>query len=65
MSTFIPVWIIGGPFIGLLFLSFAFKGPSSMGGTAPRFEPRRNGPAIEPSAPSLDPVNPSSPRRFV
>lgn len=32
----IPMWIIGGPFIGLLILSFSFKGPSSMGGTGAR-----------------------------
>jgi len=31
-GTFIPVWIIGGPFVGLLILSFAFKGPSAMSG---------------------------------
>lgn len=31
-GTFIPVWIIGGPFIGLLVLAFSFKGPSAMEG---------------------------------
>jgi hypothetical protein len=31
-GTLIPLWIIGGPFIGLLILSFAFKGPSAMSG---------------------------------
>jgi hypothetical protein len=31
-DTLIPIWIIGGPFIGFLILSFAFKGPSSMSG---------------------------------
>ena len=31
-STFIPMWIIGGPFIGLLILAFSFKGPSAMEG---------------------------------
>jgi hypothetical protein len=24
------MWIIGGPFIGLLILAFSFKGPSAM-----------------------------------
>jgi hypothetical protein len=32
MSALIPLWIIGGPFIGLLILAFSFKGQSSMGG---------------------------------
>jgi hypothetical protein len=36
MNTLIPLWIIGGPFIGLLILSFAFKGQSAMGGRVPR-----------------------------
>jgi hypothetical protein len=31
-GTLIPVWIIGGPFIGLLILAFSFKGPSAMSG---------------------------------
>lgn len=29
MDSLIPIWIIGGPFIGLLFLSFSFWGPSA------------------------------------
>ena len=33
MNPLIPVWIIAGPFIGLLILSFSFKGQSSMGGS--------------------------------
>ena len=28
----IPLWIIGGPFIGMLILAFSFKGPSAMSG---------------------------------
>ena len=32
IDALIPVWIIGGPFIGLLILSFSFRGPSSMSG---------------------------------
>lgn len=31
-GTFIPMWIIGGPFIGLLILAFSFKGSSAMEG---------------------------------
>ncbi len=31
-EAFIPMWIIGGPFIGLLILAFSFKGPSAMSG---------------------------------
>jgi hypothetical protein len=27
-----PLWIIGGPLIGILILSFSFKGPSTMSG---------------------------------
>jgi hypothetical protein len=64
MSSFIPVWIIGGPFVGLLILSFSFKGPSAMGGTIPRVTPRRDG-SIDPSAPFLDPMHPEAPRRQV
>jgi len=29
-NPFIPLWILGGPFIGLLLLAFAFLGSSSM-----------------------------------
>ena len=36
MGAFIPLWIIGAPFIGILILSFSFKGPSSMSGTGTR-----------------------------
>ena len=32
METLIPMWIIGGPFLGLLILAFSFKGPSAMSG---------------------------------
>ena len=52
--TFIPVWIIGGPFIGILLLSFAFKGPSAMCGSLPRIPPRRVV-GLDPSAPLFDP----------
>jgi hypothetical protein len=41
MNTLIPVWIIGGPVIGILILAFSFKGPSAMGGSLPRIPPRR------------------------
>jgi hypothetical protein len=65
MNTLIPVWIIGGPFLGLLFLSFSFKGPSAMGGSLPRIPPRRSGPVVDRSAPLLDPMHPEAPRRYV
>jgi hypothetical protein len=65
MSSFIPAWIIGGPFIGLLILAFSFKGPSAMGGGLPRDVPRRNDRTLDRSAPLLDPVHPESPRRPV
>jgi len=40
-GTLIPIWIIGGPFIGLLILSFCFKGSSAMeGGPGLRSEDR-------------------------
>jgi hypothetical protein len=65
MSPFIPLWIIGGPFIGLLILSFSFKGPSAMGGSAPRLPPRGRDPVRDPSAPLLDPIHPDAPRRIV
>ncbi len=65
MSPFIPAWIIGGPFIGLLILSFSFKGPSSMGGTAPRLPPRGRNAAIDPAAPLFEPMHPAAPRRIV
>jgi hypothetical protein len=63
VNPLIPLWIIGGPFIGLLILSFSFKGPSAMGGTAPRLAPRGTR-ATDPSAPLLDPVHPTGPRRL-
>jgi hypothetical protein len=65
MSPFIPVWIIGGPFIGLLFLAFSFKGPSAMGGTSPRLPPRGRERSLDPSAPLLDPLHPTAPRRNI
>jgi hypothetical protein len=64
MSPFIPMWIIGGPFIGLLVLSFAFKGSSAMGGLGARPGPRLGG-AVDPATPLFDPIHPESPRRFV
>ena len=32
----IPMWIIGAPTIGILILSFSFKGPSSKSGRGSR-----------------------------
>ena len=65
MNPLIPAWIIGAPFIALVILSFSFKGPSSMGGTAERLAPRDRFAARDPSAPLLDPIHPGSPRRIV
>ena len=36
MTNLIPVWILGAPFVGLLFLAFSFRGPSAMGGDRSR-----------------------------
>ena len=64
MNSLIPLWIIGGPFIGILILSFSFKGPSSMGGTYPR-PPRAGEGAIDPSVPLTDPIHAQAPRRLI
>jgi hypothetical protein len=65
MNALIPAWIIGGPFVGLLVLSFSFKGPSSMGGSYPRLPPRGRDVDVDPSVPLLDPMHPDAPRRVV
>ena len=65
MDMLIPVWIIGGPFVGLLILAFAFKGPSSMGGTVPRAAPRDRGGSRDTSASILEPTHANAPRRYV
>jgi hypothetical protein len=71
MDTLIPLWIIGGPFVGVLILSFAFKGPSAMGGPVPRLVPRRlevhvaRETSVDRSAPVLEPMHPDAPRRLV
>jgi hypothetical protein len=64
MNAFIPLWIIGGPFVGLLILSFSFKGPSAMGGTGTRIARVREQ-IPDASAPLLDPMAPGAPRRNV
>jgi len=55
MSTFIPVWILGAPFVGVLILAFSFRGPSAMGGSAPR-PPRRGHLHDDHAAPFLQPM---------
>jgi hypothetical protein len=65
MSAIIPAWIIGGPFVGLLILSYSFKGPSAMGGSGTRLPPRTYHDVTDPSAPLLDPIVPGAPRRLV
>ena len=65
MQSFIPMWIIGGPFVALLVLSFMFKGPSAMGGVGTRYPPRGQDYVPDPSAPLMDPMHPGAPRRHV
>jgi hypothetical protein len=65
MNSLIPLWIIGGPFIGLLILSFSFRGPSAMGGSLPRWTPSGREGSMDSSAPLLDPTYPDAPRRRV
>ena len=65
MNPLIPAWIIGGPFLGLLILSFSFKGPSAMGGSSPRMPPRERDITADAAAPLLDPMHPGAPRRHV
>jgi hypothetical protein len=64
MNSLIPIWIIGGPAIAILIMSFAFKGSSSMGGSLPRRLPREREIGIDPSAPLFDPMVPDAPRRI-
>lgn len=65
MSALVPMWIIGGSFVGLLILAFSFKGPSAMGGGIRRLPGRPVYTATDPSAPLFDPMAPGAPRRFV
>lgn len=65
MNAFIPAWIIGGPFVGLLILSFSFKGPSTMGGSLPRIAPQDGFDSLTPSGPVSDALYPGAPRRKV
>ncbi len=65
MNSFIPLWIIGGPFVGLLILAFSFKGPSAMGGSLSRLPPRSGDRVVDDSVPILDPMHPGAPRRTV
>lgn len=39
MSSLIPIWIIGGPFIGILMLSFSFSGSSSVAQSGSVYRP--------------------------
>jgi hypothetical protein len=61
MSTLVPVWILGAPFVGLLVLAFSFKGPSAMGGGLPRPLPR-HGSAPDTAAPAVQPLYPQARR---
>jgi hypothetical protein len=62
MSAFIPVWILGAPFVGLLILSFSFKGPSAMGADLPRTSPGYR-PALDPRPSMTDPMRSDASRR--
>lgn len=62
MTNFIPVWILGAPFVGLLILSFSFKGSSAMGGEFPRALPTERS-ATDLSAPLMQPLHPGAIRR--
>jgi hypothetical protein len=69
MNALIPLWIIGGPIVGILILSFSFKGPSAMGAAVPRVPPRdrdipRDTP-VDRSAPLGEPMHANAPRRLV
>jgi hypothetical protein len=63
MNSLIPLWIIGGPFVGLLILSFSFKDSRAM--TESMSLPRDRDIPADPSAPLLQPMHPNAPRRFV
>jgi hypothetical protein len=63
MHTLIPLWIIGGPFVGLLILSFSFGGSSAMGGAVPRIPARASDVGADRSSPLLEPMHPEAPRR--
>jgi hypothetical protein len=65
MNAFIPVWIIGGPFVGLLILAFSFRGPSAMEGSGPRLPPRRSNLSLDQVDGLLEPMHPEAPRRHV
>lgn len=36
MNSLIPIWIIGASSVGILILSFSFRGQSAMGGSIAR-----------------------------
>ncbi len=59
MTNLIPVWILGAPFVGLLILSFSFKGPSAMAARPVT----RDRLATDPSATPLQPMYPDSVHR--
>jgi hypothetical protein len=61
MTNLIPVWILGAPFVGLLILSFSFKGASAMGRDLPRQMPNER--STDTSASILQPIHPDAARR--
>jgi len=64
MSAFIPVWILGAPFVGLLILAYSFKGPSAMGANVPRTA-TGYGPALDSRTSMADPMRSDATRRVV
>jgi hypothetical protein len=63
MSAFIPVWILGAPFVGLLILAYSFKGPSAMRADLPGTSPGYRS-ALD-SRPSMaDPMHSDATRRL-
>jgi hypothetical protein len=61
MTNLIPVWILGAPFVGLLILSFSFKGASAMGRDLPRQMPNER--STDSPASPLQPAYPDAVRR--
>jgi hypothetical protein len=64
MSAFIPVWILGAPFVGLLILSFSFKGPSAMVATTPGYRAALDPGPLDPRPSMTDPMRSPATRRL-
>ena len=64
MNSLLAFWILAMPVVGLFVLSFVFRGSRVLNGSTSRYL-RRDPNVTEPSAPLLDPMYPSAPRRVV